>query len=182
MIVGFAGRKGSGKDTAAGALADAKLVKFADPLKDMVRACMLCAGVSGGTITRCVDGDMRETPLHLWGNRTTRYVMQTLGTEWGRSTVYDRIWVEVFRMRAIQVGNAGRDVACTDVRFPNEVDAIHALGGKVLFIERPGLAKDDTHASEDVDQLERDATIVNDGTVDDLHFKVIAAAYSEDHI
>jgi hypothetical protein len=39
-------------------------------------------------------------------------------------------------------------VVVTDVRFPNEVDAIRALGGKVIRINRGSAELSDGHASE----------------------------------
>lgn len=172
MIVGFAGKKGSGKDTAAQALSSCAIVKFADPLKEMTRALFRSIGVTEDTIARYVDGDMKETPLACLGGRTTRQFMQWLGTEFGRVLVWDGLWVNAFGMRAAAHVAAGHDVACTDVRFPNEVAAIKREGGVVLMIERPGLTAIDGHASEDTSALYFDAVIVNDGTVEDLHRKV----------
>ena len=55
MIVGFAGRKGHGKDSAAAALDGFMVVKFADGLKGMIRSFMLHAGMDEADVEACVD-------------------------------------------------------------------------------------------------------------------------------
>jgi hypothetical protein len=50
--------------------------------------------------------------------------MQTLGTEWGRNLIADDLWVK----SAIRRAGDLRTVI-TDVRFPNEMEAVVAAGG-----------------------------------------------------
>ena len=66
-------------------------------------------------------------------------------------------------------------VVIDDVRFPNEVEMIQRLGGKVIRIDRPGPAES-THASEiELDGFDGwDGVIVNDGTLGELEEKVKA--------
>ena len=66
-------------------------------------------------------------------------------------------------------------VCITDVRFPNEVELIHSLGGKVIRIDRDGCQPVNGHASETaVDGME-DCTLTNNGTIKDLHNSVAVA-------
>jgi hypothetical protein len=171
QLIAFCGRKGSGKDTAGIILADYgfKLLKFADPLKAMVRAALRTIGIPEDLIERYVEGDLKEVPLEVWEGRSTRYAMQTLGTEWGRGCIGDCLWVNMFKYRAMNCDL----VYCTDVRFPNEVAAIQSLGGKTYRIARPGLDTSDQHASEaGIDLLDVDGVIHNDGFVAELHASV----------
>lgn len=125
-LIGLIGRKGSGKDTAALTLLSQgyRNVKFAGALKDMLRCLLAYQGTDQETIERMVEGDLKETPTPLLGGREPRYAMQTLGTEWGRYLIASDLWVRTAIRRA-----SGHHTVITDVRFPNEVDAVHEAGG-----------------------------------------------------
>jgi hypothetical protein len=181
-IIGIAGRKGHGKDTAAQALLDEGYVnvKFAGALKVMVRAFLAYVGVSPDTIERMIEGDLKEVPNEHFGGRTTRYVLQTLGTEWGREMVFDRIWVNAFSSRAKRFDK----VACTDMRFPNEVDEVKAQGGTTVRVVRPNAPRTagSDHPSEAlIDTLHVDHVIANDEGIEELHRRIAAIAYWRDH-
>ena len=169
-IIGIAGRKGHGKDTAAKALPDYENVKFAGALKAMIRTYMEYVGMDAATIDRCIDGDMKEVPLEIWGGKTTRYAMQTIGTEWGRNIIWEDLWVDSFKRRAVQFDQ----VVNTDPRFPNEVATIKEMGGTTARVVDPRKPPStDEHPSETgIDTLDVDCVIVNDGTIEDLHNKV----------
>lgn len=162
MIVGFCGLIGSGKTTAAKRLEHHGFtrVRFAGPLKDMMRA----LGLSDDEI----EGNLKETPCDVLGGRTPRQAMQTLGTEWGRDLIHPDLWVNAWRKRAQQQ----RRVVADDVRFPNEAIAILDLGGMLVRITRSGLARA-AHASEQQDLLFAQ-TIINDGDVAALEANVDA--------
>lgn len=125
-LIGLLGRKGSGKDTAAMALLSRgyQNVKFAGALKDMVRALLSYQGVDPHTVERMVEGDLKEEPTIFLGGQSPRFAMQTLGTEWGRNLIADDLWVK----SAIRRAGDLRTVI-TDVRFPNEMEAVVAAGG-----------------------------------------------------
>lgn len=173
-IIGFTGRKGSGKDTAANVLVEEQgfaNVKFAGALKGMLAFYLYYVGVDSLQAERMIDGDLKEVPFEVLGGKTPRHAMQTLGTEWGRDLIHPDIWVDSFFRRAAQFDN----VVCSDVRFPNEIDAIHKAGGKVYRLERP-LAENSfsSHESEKlVDTLEVDGIIDNSGTQNDLYWAVL---------
>lgn len=65
MIIAFTGQKFCGKDTAASAF-DVPNLKFAAPIKDMVRALLIeCSFVED--VERHIEGDLKEIPLKLAG-------------------------------------------------------------------------------------------------------------------
>lgn len=172
-IIGFSGRAGSGKNTAAEALIrdyGAYPAAFADELKRIARR------VWGLSETQ-TDGHLKEVVDERWG-LTPRQIMQRLGTEVGRA-VHPDTWVRYLldRRLARDLFPPAMLAVITDVRFPNECEAIRNLGGIVIRIERPGLAGDDSHASEKaINLLVVDHVVVNDGTIADLHRKVLEVA------
>lgn len=125
-LIGLIGRKGSGKDTAAAVLLARgyQNVKFAGALKDMLRHLLAYQGVDGDTIERMIEGDLKEVPTPFLGGQEPRFAMQTLGTEWGRKLIAEDLWVTSAIARS-----DGRRSVITDVRFPNERDAILEAGG-----------------------------------------------------
>jgi len=129
-LLGICGRKGSGKSTAAQVLLDAgwKRVKFADPLKNMLRVI--------GLDDRHIEGDLKELPCDLLGGKTPRWAMQSLGTEWGRNCIFPDFWMSLARREIALVLAQGYSVVVDDVRFDNEADMIRELGGSVLLIKR----------------------------------------------
>ncbi len=130
-LIGLIGRKGSGKDTAAATLLQSGYanVKFAGPLKAMLRALLAYQGVDEATIERMIEGDLKERGTPYLAGHSPRYAMQTLGTEWGRNIIADDYWVSI----AIQLASE-RPSVITDTRFPNEKDAIEAAGGSTIGI------------------------------------------------
>lgn len=91
-----------------------------------------------------------------------RDLMQLLGTECGRQIIHPDVWVNstmreyVRKVRQFaEFVDGGPMMASlypnwviTDVRFPNEVQAIEKAGGIVIRVERPELTYTDEHASE----------------------------------
>jgi hypothetical protein len=167
ILIGITGRMGHGKDTAAQALDDFENVKMAGALKAMVRAFLAYVGHDEAFVERCIEGDMKETPLGCFGMKSTRYVLQTLGTEWGRNLIWENLWVNAFGLRAAQFDK----VVCTDVRHPNEVNEIKNSGGTMVRVVNPRIpAPVNDHASEAfIDTLPVDWVIFNDHGIEDLH-------------
>lgn len=73
---------------------------------------------------------------------TYRELLQKLGTEGVRNVIHPNAWVN-----ALIGENRGQNWIITDVRFPNEADAVKATGGVMIRIERPGGIVDN-HPSE----------------------------------
>ena len=161
MIVAFTGRKGSGKDTAAAVFVAAGFahVKFADCLKSMLATLMIMQGASDKTVNRSIEGDLKEVPSIFLGGRTPRYAMQHLGTAWGRDLIGEDFWVNSFKNAASHHTN----VVVSDMRFPNEAQAIADMGGWRYRIVRPEVMNsNDNHPSELlIDQLQVDGEILN---------------------
>lgn len=167
-IIGITGRAGSGKDTAAEVLVKERgfqRIAFADPIRQMIEV----LGVD------CTTRAAKEQPIG-WLGVTPRYLMQTLGTEWGRRLIDENLWLLVMENSlelAEQTGATG--VVIPDVRFDNEAELIHDLGGQVWHIARQRAQKVEAHASEAGIQPEYvNQWILNDGSIDDLREQVVA--------
>ncbi len=165
MLVGFHGKLGSGKDAAAARLSllitdyDYQRRAFADPLKESAAAAL---GVTREDLeSRKNDPDSvvalisrvpypgdKESPYHEPVNEVTvREYLQLYGTESHRDIFGQDFWVDA--TLAPDFDHSGWLIAVTDVRFPNERDRIHDLGGKVVHILGPNEGGS-THASEQV--------------------------------
>lgn len=142
LVIGFAGLAGAGKSTAARELEAAlgyHKLSFADPIRDMFRAIGL---------TEEDLAERKEQPHPLLGGKTPRHAMQTLGTEWARERMGEDFWIGIAARRTFEALRTG-GVVFDDVRFPDEADMIHDLGGLVIHVTKTGhVALPSGHASE----------------------------------
>ncbi len=65
---------------------------------------------------------------------TLRKLLQTLGTDWGRNTINNNIWVKLAKKYIIL--NSNKNIVISDVRFLNELEMIYDLNGFILYINR----------------------------------------------
>jgi hypothetical protein len=150
-LIGLCGDAGAGKDKLAEGIVQTErefeaargrreIDKFAKTLKILI--CMLV----NEPITRWEEREWKESPHPLLEGKTPRYAAQTLGTEWGRDLIGENLWVNIAMRRASFYNR----VIFTDVRYPNEADAIRKAGGVVVRVVREGVAPPDNagHASE----------------------------------
>lgn len=136
-LIGIAGPKRSGKDTLAAGLHAAlglPVDSFAGPMRRFV------ADTLGWTLAELEA--RKEQPIDWLDGATARAMLQTVGTEWGRQTVHADLWVRSLFARLPHGG------IVSDVRFPNEAEAILSRGGVVIRLVRPGTGQGDAHASE----------------------------------
>lgn len=174
MIIGLSGGMGVGKSTAIGLIKEAfftrplHLIKFAGPLYDMQEY----------IYSRISNVYKRDKSFVK-----DRKLLQWIGTEWGRGTISQTIWVDLWKAEstAFLDNNPGGIVVCDDARFDNEAETIRELGGMVINITSEYANKRiDTkagivnHASEAGIKPELiDATVKNDTTVQDFEFELL---------
>ena len=163
MIIGLAGAARAGKDTVADMLALLGFIKigFADPLYDAMNAMF-------GWTREFIEAH-KEEPVGP-GSKSPRFLMQTLGTEWGRDMVSSTLWIDIWKQRAQRTG---AHVAVPNVRFENEALAIRDMGGVVMRVVRPDAPAVRAHVSEaglpdDLVAWE----IINDSTIEALERNV----------
>ena len=157
---------GSGKSTVANMTWDFKKISFASPMREFCANLLSALGHDGVVLLR--DRDRKEEKIAEIGV-SPRQMMQTLGTEWGRSCIHPELWVMVAAGAVEQQQKLGRNVVIDDVRFPNEAEMIRKLGGELWLVDRPGTAYEGGHASEGaLVDLMPDAVINNSGSLEDL--------------
>jgi hypothetical protein len=124
---------------------------------------------------------------------TPRLLLQLIGTECGRQIIHPNIWVNAlmsdYYCPYCGFVDSGPDNSnecykgkdhelpnwiITDVRFPNEAEAIKQRGGVVIRINNPRIESTDKHLSEtSLDSYKGfDATITNSGDLDKLLYEV----------
>jgi len=185
MLIGFLGKKGSGKDTAADYLVkyyNFYKYAFALPVKQV---CKVLFGFSD----KQLYGDLKETIDSRW-NITPRETFQKIGTEFGQIFIHQlfpnvnkkvqsrEFWVHWFIMwyQDKIKENPNINVVISDVRFLHEIKAIKKLNGIIIKIERPCQTVVDTHISEiEIEQISDmwiDKHIINDTLLDDVYKKI----------
>jgi hypothetical protein len=164
VVVGITGYARSGKDTMGNILVEHfgfERLKFADPLYGMLLATNPFVRVDPGAPGGGWWALQSVVSAHGWEwlkehSPDVRGLLQRLGTEGGRAHLGENVWVDA-AMTKVRPG--GRYVF-TDVRFPNEAQAIHDAGGTVWRMTREGQSSDDPHPSEAlVDSLPVDHVI-----------------------
>jgi hypothetical protein len=174
-VISFIGLKGSGKDEAIKACASLNpvVVKMADPLKEMLRAMLTIQRVDKALIERYIEGDLKEQPSRHFGGASPRHAMQTLGTEWGRDLMCKDLWTNMMVDRVRDLTSKGYLVMLSDVRFQNELDFLKDFDCVTIRIERDQNRPVDLHESErNIDKLDHDFVITNNGTLAGFHEKV----------
>lgn len=178
QIIALVGNAGAGKSTVAEYLMEVhhyKLVKFAGPLKTMLRAI--------GLDDEEIEGERKEVPCDLLCGRTPRHAMVTLGTEWGRDQIGVNFWSGLWQEEAAAYINGGMNVVVDDCRFPNELAAVQKMGGIVWRVVRPDHVGSSipTHRSEGALSAYYDTMrkLVNDSDITALHLKVFDALKDE---
>jgi hypothetical protein len=136
-LIAVHGLKGSGKSVVANRLCTAHgytVVKNAGALKDMTRVLLrgIC-DLSDVDVERCIEGDLKEVAIPALGGKSSRYVQQTIGTEY-RDTVETTMWTRmaVAEMRAVIRGDGL--VVNDDLRFVHEVDRMTPEGATFWMV------------------------------------------------
>ena len=122
-----------------------KLVKFADPIKDIIGGLLRKGGATEALIERMLEGDLKEEMIPALGT-SVRRMSQTLG-DWGRSINPD-FWVNIADPRIRAYAAEGFDVVVDDMRYPNEYERVLTLGGDPVWVNRPGAKPYLAHSSE----------------------------------
>lgn len=191
MLIGLSGYAGSGKDRAAKALTDGPdrwvRLAFADAVKDslfMLNPFICMNGWSDrgfGEIHPRLQDVVNEIG---WDNAKqipeVRRLLQRMGTEAGRYVHGMDCWVRYLETRIVMHAAVETPMVVTDVRFANEAEMIRRHGGKVYRIERVGVGPVNGHVSEALD-FEVDGVIENNGTIAELHNKILALANGVSH-
>lgn len=177
-IIGIAGYARSGKDTLGGILVEEhgfEQRSFAAALKDVLYATNPMVYTDKMRITTGDEFISVQALVDLvgWdkakeispGPFGVRGLLQRLGTEGGREVLGQNVWVDA----AMSTLEPGGSYVFTDMRFPNEYEAVRGAGGLCARIYRLNAAPVNPHISETaLDTYAFPYIVRNDGTIDDL--------------
>lgn len=175
--IGLIGYAGSGKDTVAAHLVSRGYTRVA--FADAVRSVLLSVNP---LITR--EGLRLRDAVEAQGwdhvKRTipeVRVLLQGLGAG-VRTTLGESTWLD-HTLRQLDT-LSDRPVVVTDVRYWNEGIALRSRGFCLVWIQRPGVGPANSHQSEVGIPVElADATLLNDGSIQELHAAVDALVCGE---
>lgn len=190
-IIGFAGRKRSGKTEMCKMLKheeNAVIIIIANYLK------FLCCDLLNIDFDELIRMKDNETPIHFLIDERTckiinkrtaisfedikntlnglkinnvRELLQVIGTDLIRK--YNPKWHINNMLKDIESYSEDKLIVIDDVRFPNEVEAIKECGGDVYFIIRPNYLNVSNHESEKSlkwQDFDKSHILLNDGTLD----------------
>lgn len=163
MIIGIAGPARAGKDTIADYLLenlpDHVRASFADPMKAMVQ--------TGLKLTdEQLYGDLKETIDPRYGV-TPRFIMQSIGTDWGRRMINPDIWVYAMAETIIPY------TVIPDTRFENEAKFIRENGYLIHVTSNRETIAESNHESEaGIMPRAGDFMVTNDQDLICLHVQV----------
>ena len=161
MLIGLSGYAQSGKDSVAEVLVrdfGFTRIAFADKIKELLYE---------------IDDNVRFIVDTMgWDkakqNPVIRRKLQDLGMN-ARKVFDDDFWIR----QAIKGIGLQTRVVITDVRFPNEMQAVWEMDGRVWRVDRPGVDAVNDHISEHaIKELTPDVYINNTGTLEDLEIAV----------
>jgi hypothetical protein len=167
VLIGFAGAAGAGKDSAAKALMlnGAERRAFADPIRRLLYALNPYVDDCACRLVDLVHDEGWESAKR--STPEVRRMLQELGSE-VRKTANPNYWID------LTLTDLPAFAVITDVRFSNEAEAIRALGGIIVQINRPGFEPLLEHESETPLRPDLvDVIICNDGSVKQLHDQIL---------
>ena len=151
-LIAFTGLAQTGKTTAANFIPGAKILSFADPVKQIALSSFNWDGVK---------------------DEKGRRLLLVIGTECGRA--YDNdIWINKMREQIKIYAPLFNVIAIDDCRFDNEPELVKELGGIVIEILRPGCVPDGHASEQGISPYLIDRQILNDGTIEQLKEKVLS--------
>lgn len=193
MIIGICGYDNSGKDTVTAylmkehgferrAFADAgkqSIAAFFDLTQEQIErfknddTVYVTIGYKNEVVNE--EANAVFPHIHSWSpiyEMTFREALRRYMTDAHRRVFSEEFWIDI----TLPVGGfySGRKIAVSDVRFVSEADRIQELGGTLIKIYRPKLSTETLwqNLPYEIEQIEGDHTIINDGSIDELQAAV----------
>lgn len=173
-IIGLSGYARVGKDEAAKVLVEEfgfTRVAFADKLREFVYALNPIVGTTDNSksvinyvyLQEVIDRESWDRYKEGPYGGEIRRLLQRVGTEAGRQTLWDSIWVDA----AFAGLPDDARVCIPDCRFENEARAVVDRGGQMWRVTRTGVGPVNSHPSEtSLDNWNFDVVLFNDGALE----------------
>ena len=199
-IIGLSGHIGSGKDTVANIIKKIDYEKKWQTKKFAYKLKQIASILTGIPANKFEDQEFKKTYLgkewmiqtkidhtiikngepskvEVISKMTVRDLLQKLGTEAMRNGLHPDVWVNALMSDYKKTKDKDEEYSypnwiITDVRFPNEYDAIKSKGGIVVRVNRDVKTEEPKHISETaLDDYQFDYVINNNGSMEDLIVK-----------
>lgn len=156
-IIGLVGRARVGKDTVANFFHTTHTVRrFAQPMKDAIKALYGWSDIA-------IESNLKDSIDPYWGI-TPRTAMIHMAESTKQFVSRD------FFVKRLFGEWGGEPIVIADVRYENEIKAIHENGGITIKITRAGVHKHDVE--DHIDSLETTYEVGNDGTLHELRIEI----------
>lgn len=131
MIIGIAGKMGTGKDYVCNNIVIPILQKYQSRFLQMSFADQIKVNVM-------TKNNISFNDIYVDKNNETRTLLQTEGTELGRDVLGHDIWIRYFdNWMKVYKSRGVKHFILTDVRFSNEVEYIKRSGGILIYVKAP---------------------------------------------
>lgn len=170
--IGFAGFGEVGKSEASKILRAEfgfEILHVKDFLAESVEPILLRLGVPQHQLRSHTHGDKINDPLPKAPHLTARILLRAQGGEFLQATDEDlmsKFWLD-------EANDLGGVIVAESIRYARECAYYRKAGMHVIRLTRPGKTGLSTHMSETDQSFPVDATIANDGTLDDLRQKLV---------
>ena len=174
--IGLIGHAGCGKDTVAARLVHHgfERVAFADAVRNVLLNVNPLVTTDGMRLRDLVEAQGWDTAKRQYPE--VRELLQRLGAG-ARAALGESVWLDHALRR---VDALPGPVVVSDVRYRNEAIALRNRGFTLVWVQRPGVGPANGHPSEtDIPVELADATLFNDGSIQELHAAVDALVYGE---
>jgi hypothetical protein len=150
-ILGISGHKGAGKTTVAEFLNDhmvsVGLPSDSSGFSHDIKTHFLAIFGLDYTVAELDDQDVKSEVVK---GKTIRQLLQEFGV--AMRVIYDDIWVDLFE-DGLHQAFPNQRIFVPDVRFPNEVKAIHDLDGHVIRLTRTPYPEDKHESETALDEM-----------------------------
>lgn len=174
-VIGLSGYAQVGKDTVAQVLVQKyafERIAFADSIRNFLYEVDPIVGQVANEpiyLSKLVDRDGWEVAKQ---SPEVRRLLQRTGVA-ARNQWAKEFWISQALKKMFPAGP--RQYVVTDVRFPNEAEAIRLLGGEIWRVTRGDSKAVNSHVSESaLDNFKFDKVIENNGTIKDLEQLVVS--------
>ena len=193
FVIGLGGRAGAGKDTLAATLRDEygfEVWGMSDALQDAMLALDPIIYIDENDVpTRFrtfLEKDCKGDLTRAKRNPEVRRLLQVLATDVVRDIVDKNAWVRIMgrklinRLKQDALQGVESRIIVTGIRFENELQMIHALRGRSIFVARDytDLAEANARHVSDNSLSERDFdyTVTNNGSLRELRDNALKVA------